>query len=139
MNTIYWDKTQNIFFDRASLTSTSSTFYPDDDNNEFVNIDYFFNIFSKIKDFTHIEEEKDNILIQTYDGPEKAMVKRWINENEKIEFMKTIPDDADNETGWGALYCNLNEILVVGNYYNHPFIVTQDFETKSWRLPSEVF
>ena len=125
MTQINWENTRNIFSDRNSLTSAELKLYDDDEVIESADLADLSSIFLKVNAFTHTEVKKVDTQMNTYDGVVDAVMKRWTNGEEKVEFWKTVSDD---EMGWGVVYCSKDALLVVGNYFDHPFVISQSFQ-----------
>lgn len=121
---IYSGNTKNIFYNKDCITNTDLKFNDEYEIPEIVANTDLSNIFQKVANFNPTTDFKDDCQIETFNGTENAVVKIWVNKEEKIEFWKTV---SDCETGWGVVYCNKGELIMVGNYFCSPFGMTQDF------------
>lgn len=119
---INWELSKEVFGDGVSdmIVGAKPEAYSDDipaANRQ------FGQVFLKMIKFTTIAHVKDFWTVELFHGP--SFARSWSNERERIEhwFIRT-----SDEHGYGVIYSDNEDYLIVGNVGSHPFVLTKYFQ-----------
>lgn len=126
---IDWLETQSIFSDPTQMLFDDPPRSVEHELPTMIARNYFQNIYTSLDNFK-LDNYKfycTNVEIEDSDNEQPALVKEWNGSNgERLQYWVAANDDTDDK-GWGAIYDDGRNFVIVGNFNAHPFVLTSDF------------
>lgn len=126
-HSIDWLETKTIFEDPTQMLFVDAPQMVEHEISTMINQNYFQEIFKSLDNFSlnSYSYYFTNVEIPG-DVEQPALVKDWRGKNgERMQYWVTADEDTDDH-GWGVIYDGVSTFVVVGNYNDHPFVLTKD-------------
>jgi len=126
-DTINWIHTSSIFDEPAEMLWDEPEQMPEHKLTTIVKQSYFENIFASLDKFKTSKYNFQCTLVEIDGLDQPVLMKEWIgNNHEHLQYWVIANEDTDTN-GWGAIYADENQFLIIGNLNACPFVLTSDF------------